>query len=270
MKELDKLFKESKEFTETEKVHFEIVRDLLSRSLLFAYRGSKAHNMYVPNTDPDSIDDIDYMAVAFAPYTRYLGLKSDLIKTKNYFFGKHDVEVHEIRRFMNLLLKSNPNVIGMLWLKPHLYIKRTEAGNRLIENRHLFSSKRIYHSFTGYAHAQLHKMTHMNFAGYMGDKRKSLVLKHGYDTKNAAHCLRLLKMGIEFLNTGELHVWREDADKYLAIKRGEWELDQVKSEASRLFKLADEALARTHLPAQPDYDAAEKLCVEIMWGYLNG
>jgi len=35
--------------------------------------------------------------------------------------------------------------------------------------------------------------------GYLGDKRKQLVLKHGYDAKNAAHLIRLLRMGIEFL-----------------------------------------------------------------------
>src|ERR1035441_7341928 len=29
--------------------------------------------------------------------------------------------------------------------------------------------------------------------GYLGDKRKNLVLEHGYDAKNAAHCIRLLR-----------------------------------------------------------------------------
>lgn len=57
----------------------------------------------------------------------------------------------------------------------------------------------------------------------MGERRKALVRRHGYDTKNAAHLIRLLRMGIEFLQSGELLVDRSghDAGELLAIKRGE-------------------------------------------------
>ena len=54
--------------------------------------------------------------------------------------------------------------------------------------------------------------------GYMGEKRKRLVEKFGYDTKNASHLIRLLRMGMEFLVDGELHVEREDAKELLRIK----------------------------------------------------
>jgi len=52
----------------------------------------------------------------------------------------------------------------------------------------------------------------------MGAKRKSLVEKFGYDTKNAAHLILLLRMGIEFLSVGVLHVKRHDAQELLEIK----------------------------------------------------
>ena len=42
----------------------------------------------------------------------------------------------------------------------------------------------------------------------MGEKRKAIVRKYQYDVKNAAHLIRLLRMGIEFLETGELRVFR--------------------------------------------------------------
>ena len=42
--------------------------------------------------------------------------------------------------------------------------------------------------------------------GYMGQKRRELVRRVGYDAKNAAHLIRLLRMGIEFLTEGTLHV----------------------------------------------------------------
>src|ERR1044072_4770021 len=101
----------------------------------------------------------------------------------------------------------------------------------------------------------------------MGAKRKELVKKVGYDAKNAAHLIRLLRMGIEFLVEGELHVERADAENLLSIKRGEWPIERVKEEAERLFRLAEEAYVRSSLPAKPDNQKAEKLCMEMISQY---
>lgn len=248
------------------------IQEYIDRCVLYALRGSHAHNMYIPSTEPTSIDDVDTMGVYIAPVEKYLGISThserQADKSSTFKSGEFDYEFHEFRKFLCLLIKSNPNVIGMLWLKPHCYIKTTVTGRYLIANREVFSSKRAYHSFTGYAHAQLHKMTHLAFEGYMGEKRKNLVTKFGYDTKNAAHCLRLLQMGIEFLATGELNVWREDADKFLTVKRGEWTLEQVKTEADRLFKLADEALVTSPLPYSPNKEKANEICMDVLRDYV--
>ncbi len=74
-------------------------------------------------------------------------------------------------------------------------------------------------------------------------------------------------MGIEFLTEGTLHVERADATELLDIKRGEWPLDKVKSEAERLFQLAQEAYVRSSLPPEPDRESAERLCVEMISEY---
>ena len=103
--------------------------------------------------------------------------------------------------------------------------------------------------------------------GYMGKKRRELVRRVGYDAKNAAHLIRLLRMGIEFLTEGTLHIERADAAELLDIKRGAWPLDKVKSEAERLFQLAQEAYVRSSLPPEPDRPRAERLCVEMISEY---
>ena len=105
--------------------------------------------------------------------------------------------------------------------------------------------------------------------GYMGQKRRELVRRVGYDAKNAAHLIRLLRMGIEFLTEGTMHVERADAPELLDIKRGAWSLDRVKAEAERLFQLSQEAYVRSSLPPEPDYKRAELLCVELISQYLN-
>ena len=100
--------------------------------------------------------------------------------------------------------------------------------------------------------------------GYMGKKRRELVRRVGYDAKNAAHLIRLLRMSIEFLTEGTLYVERADAVELLDIKRGVWPLEKVKAEADRLFQLAQEAYVRSSLPSEPDHRAAEQLCVELI------
>jgi len=103
--------------------------------------------------------------------------------------------------------------------------------------------------------------------GYMGAKRRELVRRVGYDAKNAAHLIRLLRMGIEFLTEGTLHVERADGPELLDIKRGEWPLEKVKAEAERLFQLSQEAYVRSSLPPEPNRDQAERLCVEMISTY---
>ena len=301
-------------------------KNLLPDGLIFlGYRGSIAHDMYVPKHDPNSIDDRDLMGVFVAPLEHYIGFGRNDIKEA--FIGEWDVVSYEVRKFIGLLLKCNPNVLSLLWLPDKHILFEHPLGKLLRKNQKLFASKVAYHSFTGYAYAQFKRMTHFNqdaqkemldvedtlrshnidpdelkptqdqrdeavikgphagkkvgelvdlygglrrryyAGGYMGAKRKELVKKVGYDAKNAAHLIRLLRMGIEFLHDGQMLVARPDAQELLAIKRGEWSLDQVKQEAERLFKEAESAYAASRLPDRPDMPKAETLCMQIIQDY---
>jgi predicted nucleotidyltransferase len=235
--------------------------------LILAYRGSIAHGMYVPQSNPDSIDDKDLMGVIVPPIDFYMGTSSSFPSngTKEIKEDIWDVVVYEAKKFIYLLSQGNPNVLSLLWLEDNYYLKVSEAGRLIIANRDLFVGRHVYKSFSGYAYSQLHRMTHGGtYQGHASAKRKELVARYGYDTKNAAHLIRLLRMGIEFLKDGELNVLREDASQLLEIKRGEWALEQVKSEADRLFVLAQETYINSTLPKQPDLEAINSLSVEIV------
>lgn len=302
------------------------IERLLPEGLIsLCWRGSVAHGMYVPKSDPDSIDDKDVMGVYVGPLEQYLGFgRRDVYEQ---WEGEWDCVFYELKKFIGLLLKCNPNVLSLLWLKPNGIIYETAIGARLREHRQVFVSKKAYHSFSGYAHAQFKKMISFNqeaqelmqqieeqlesfgidpesceagrslrmldgrpfvgatvemmetvkryrgerrryySGGYMGQKRRELVRRVGYDAKNAAHLIRLLRMGIEFLTEGMVHVERADAPELLDIKRGAWSLDKVKAEAERLFQLSREAYVRSSLPAEPDCARAEQLCVELISEY---
>lgn len=69
-----------------------------------------------------------------------------------------DTTVYSFDKIIKLLCSCNPNVIEILGLKPEHYIYLSDAGRKLIDNRHLFLSKRAIYSFGGYANAQLRRL----------------------------------------------------------------------------------------------------------------
>lgn len=296
-------------------------------TIMLAYRGSIAHNMYVPGTDPNSIDDVDLMGFVIGAESCYLGLTEWGSRgTKEYKEAQYDCVFYELRKAVSLLLQGNPNILGMLWLRWEDYLYLTSAARELIANRHLFIGKHVYNAFAGYAYAQLEKMesrdpaelreymavtaelkhrgSHPNHKGeifpeperatgaardaanwdtekliarlrhyqkkgenigYLGEKRKGLVLEHGYDSKNAAHLIRLLRMCKEFMATGELTVYRTtDAAELLDIKRGKWLLSDIKRYADELFAECKAARDASTLRSEPDREGAERLMIQIL------
>jgi len=236
--------------------------DMWRQSILLCYRGSIAHGTFVPNSNPGSIDDKDVIGVAIPTGKYMFGLTSfEQFERQHEYW---DVLIYDFRKFVRLLLKSNPNVMQVLWTDDDHYLKKTAAGKLLIENRSLFASKRVYKSFCGYAYSQLHRMENMAFNGYMGQKRKQLVEKFGFDCKNAQHLIRLLRQGIEFLNTGKLLVKRPDANELKQIKLGQWSLTKVKDVANGLFKKMEEAYRSSVLPEEPNHEEVDALVFKIL------
>lgn len=327
-------------------------------TFMLAYRGSIAHGMFIPSSDPNSIDDIDLMGFVFGTKENYFGLREWGSRgTKEIKHWAYDVVLYEIRKAVSLLLQGNPNILSMLWTNGQHVLLDSPASKELVANRHLFIGKHVYHAFAGYAHQQLEKMETRDPAelreylavtaelkyrgkhpnkisgpdplgereeggnnptrdlgpseginpkssrevynplatvisgesrdarnwsdekllarmshfqrkgenlGYMGDKRKQLVLEHGFDSKNAAHLIRLLRMCVEFMRTGELTVLRPDAAELLDIKRGKWKLEDVKSLSTSLFEEAKAARDNSKLPSDPDRESVEKLLVKLV------
>ena len=176
-------------------------------TFLMGYRGSKAHKTYVDPANPNSIDDIDVMGVAVASKDVYLGLQT--FEQKERFVDEWDSVIYEVRKFFRLLLRANPNVLSLLFLEPEDYLIIKREGQKLLDSRDLFASKRVYKSFIGYAHGQLKRMTHGNYKGFQGARRAEMFAELGYDAKNGSHLIRILRLGIEYLDHGKLTVARQ-------------------------------------------------------------
>ena len=69
-----------------------------------------------------------------------------------------DTTIYSFNKLISLLSNCNPNTIEMLGNKSEHYLYVSEIGKELIDNAHLFLSKRAVYSFGGYATAQLRRL----------------------------------------------------------------------------------------------------------------
>ncbi|MFN0059743.1 MAG: DNA polymerase beta superfamily protein [Planctomycetota bacterium] len=94
--------------------------------------------------------------------------------------------------------------------------------------------------------------------------RARLEAQFGYDTKHAAHLVRLMQTGLELSRTGELHVRRPNATELVAIRDGALSYEQLVAEAERLQADLSTKAALSVLPEQVDLDALDALLCELV------
>lgn len=99
-----------------------------------------------------------------------------------------DTTVYSFNKMIELLCKSNPNVIEQLGCIPEHYLVITDIGHELIENRKMFLSQICIHTFGNYANSQLRRLENKS-ARLVGQKQnEKYILKSiknaRYDFKN--------------------------------------------------------------------------------------
>lgn len=69
-----------------------------------------------------------------------------------------DTTIYSFNKLVTLLTKVNPNTCELLGNKPEHYFYVSPIGQELIDNAHLFLSKKCISSFGGYANQQLYRL----------------------------------------------------------------------------------------------------------------
>ena len=90
-----------------------------------------------------------------------LNSKMQILTNENFeqFVNKAtDTTIYSFNKLISLLSNCNPNTIEPLGNKPEHYLYVSNIGKELINNSHLFLSKRAAYSFGGYATAQLRRL----------------------------------------------------------------------------------------------------------------
>lgn len=120
-----------------------------SNIILLTLGGSYAYGTNVEGSD------VDVRGVA-------LNTKEEILTNKNFeqFVNEAtDTTIYSFNKIINLLINVNPNTCEMLGCKPEHYLYLSPIGKELIDNRHLFLSKKCVHSFGGYANQQLRRLS---------------------------------------------------------------------------------------------------------------
>ena len=173
----------------------------LNNQILRGVVGSTVHG-----TNIIGQDDRDEMGIFVEPAFNVCGLESvdhyiyrdkpEGIRSKA---GDLDLTLYSLRKFCRLAAQGNPSILLMLWLPE--YTIKTENGERLINIRCAFVSKKSGERFLGYLLSQKLSLTGQRKKNVV---RQDLIDKYGFDTKYASHALRLAYQGIEYLNHGRI------------------------------------------------------------------
>lgn len=214
--------------------------------LLAGVVGSTAYGLAGPSSD------VDRLGMFAVPTLRLLGLGApgESVVTK-----EPDVTLHEAGKAVRLFLSGNPTAMELLWLPDDLYEVRTPLGDEAIALRSAFlSAKRTRDAYFGYATQQFRKLQQRD-AG-------SSASPPGRIAKHARHLMRLVDQGYELYTTGSVRIRLSDPERY----REFGERVQASPEAAGSFMAEAEerfGSARTVLPVEPDYAAAEAWLLKV-------
>lgn len=121
----------------------------LGRNLLFlTVGGSHAYGTNVESSD------LDIRGCT-------LNSPADILSNENFEVFTHndtDTIIYAFNKLLFLLSNCNPNTIEMLGNRPEFYFFVSSIGQELIDNSHMFLSKKAVYSFGGYATAQLRRL----------------------------------------------------------------------------------------------------------------
>lgn len=142
---------------------------------------------------------------------------------------EYDLNIYNIVKYFRLCADGNPNMVDSLFTPANCLLHITNIGNIVRDNRKLFLSKKCWHSFKGYAYAQMASINPANKnkpKKTTTSKRASDIEKYGYDVKFAYHVVRLINEVEQILVEGDLDLQR-NREQLKSIRRGEWKQEDI-------------------------------------------
>lgn len=228
----------------------------LDRVIFLGYRGSHVHGY------SQSDSDVDLLGVTLFPPSYYIGLTSAKA-TKNFEIHTPDgtsldFVIYELRHFIHLLLKGNPNVLLTLFLPDKFIRIQTHYWREIVEQRDVFLSKQAARAYLGYARSHMEKF-----------HRKKPPKGCSYDGKAACSAIRVLEEGIELFRYHRLTYPRPDAHMLTKIRTCQMPVDMVVQTMDAKLQEFEDAVRDSRLPQEPDLRRADLLVQKFLYRYLK-
>jgi uncharacterized protein len=204
--------------------------------------GSRAYGLSNENSDED------IRGIYFAPPELDWSLYAVPEQIEGNDEGQ-DAVFFELKKYLKLALKANPNILELLWTP--LVLQSDPLADQLRGIRQIFLSQHIHRTYSGYVFGQFRRM-------------KNAIQSGGqFKPKHAMHLIRLLHSGTHALNAGEIMVdVSVHRDELLEIRSGRIPFDAIHRRALELVDRFDQAARRSSLPDQPNINAANEFLIE--------
>lgn len=206
-----------------------------------------------------SDSDYDYRGVYVLPLEEDVSL----FRTNQTSFNQtepYDIANYELAKFLQLVLRNNPNILEMLFLDEYLY--KTEDNllsnylNNIFEHKQSVLSQHVRTTYIGYASSQFKKLQQRKeegLEGYRSKLRKRFI-------KHSVHLFRLIKQGEEILTTGDLVVKLSDPQEIKDKAKLPYE-EMVKLATNEIQKLKE---IKSDLPEDPDFKLFDDMYRDFM------
>ena len=131
-------------------MNYESLKASTEHLLLKCISGSKAYGLDSPSSDTD------LKGVFVLPREEFFGLETP----EQLSNDSHDVVYFELRRFVDLLVKNNPNILELLFMPSRCILYRHPLFVQIQPER--FLSRLCKQTFAGYAQSQIKKAKGLN------------------------------------------------------------------------------------------------------------
>lgn len=122
----------------------------MSNKIIFkCLAGSRAYGTNIETSDTDT------RGCFIAPPNKILSCFESIEQIED---KKNDEVLYELGKFIKLSAENNPNLIELLFTPKENILFIDQAFQKLIDNSHLFLSKKCMHTFSGYAWSQMRRL----------------------------------------------------------------------------------------------------------------
>lgn len=219
--------------------HKETLQERLDNPDFLVLSGSRLYGTVIEGSD------YDYRGFVIPPFEYLVGV----YKFDQQVLKTPDKTVWSLIKYIELLLKGDPNCIELLFAPPENIINISPLGNRILNIKDSFLSKRLIPRVIGYAISEYHHF-----------------IKDSTNFKRASHAVRLLDQVWELLSCQTLTFPRNNADELILIKNGD--IDLFTSRFDELFKRVESMKDMSVLPDHPPVDQIKDIVKDILAEHL--